>query len=132
LTRRRSRRPRAVDPHLGDAAVGLRQALEDVAHDQAQERQGPLVVLLVLRQRLEGVAGPGDADVPAGGAVEVALGADLVQRDDQQQPPQLLAGGHLVVPSRARRKNDENTDWTMSSASTRWARSLPHEADATR
>ena len=84
-----------LDPQPDDRPVGLRQPGQLLVEDHPQEHGGGVVP----------AERPVGRDLrAAGGLVDVRLAArwwldlvaDLVQGQDQQQPPDLAAGGHVV------------------------------------
>src|SRR5262249_17077086 len=64
---------------------------------QLQDREGGVVV--PVRRLLGSVGGAADgaAQVALVGSLVLLLGADAVQGNDEEQAPQLLAGGNVVV-----------------------------------
>jgi hypothetical protein len=121
----------AFDAQAHDLALQLRQALKDLVDGQLQKRKGsPIRRTAVMVQRLEPRAANGEADISLGGAVMVAGSANLVLGDDGEELPQRLTSRHVIVALVEATEEGRKTDWTMSSASRRRARSAEQQARA--
>src|SRR5947209_5447062 len=86
----------ALDAQLQHQALLLWQLFEGLGDGQLQDGVGDFVMAAGVLEVVAGV-GDGDPDVALAGAVERFGGPDAVEGDDQEQPPQLLAGRHVVV-----------------------------------
>ena len=84
-----------LGPQLDHLPVPRRQPPQRLVNDELEEGEGRRVA---VGRPLGTVRGPLLAPhVAAGGPVEGALVAYLVEGDHQEQPPQLLADRHVVV-----------------------------------
>src|SRR5262245_34928471 len=83
----------AFHAELDDPPQEWRQARERFFGDQSQERPTRLHVRVFLGERrgVEALDPPGPADVALGGPVERGAGPNLIQRDDEEELPEVFA-----------------------------------------
>src|SRR5262249_38224421 len=86
-----------LDAQFDHGALVLVELPEGVVDGELDEVEVALDVLGGLEEGLRVGPDADQADVALAGPVEGLLGADLVEGDDQEQPPQLLTGGDVVV-----------------------------------
>ena len=89
--------PACAAPRCGAATAGSWASASSAANFRNVTPDWPCGFSLDERVRVEPVDPPGPPHVPLGRPMERAAGANLVQRDDQQQLPQVLARRHVVA-----------------------------------
>jgi hypothetical protein len=87
----------SLDAQLQDLALGRRELLQALGDGQLQDREvGVLVEVGDLDVRLR-LSVDGAPEVPLPRPLVRLLSPDAIQRDDQEQSPQLLAGRDVVI-----------------------------------
>src|SRR5262245_12053569 len=82
------------DAQLHHLSLRRREAFQKLLDRELQVRQSAMVRSGGV---FASVLAHGEADVAFAGAVIIFLGPDLVEGDDEEEPPQFVAGGHVIM-----------------------------------